>query len=140
MVMVMLQKNRICAFQLLEALFTLSIVSVLLAVSTSVVNMKNIYENQDVETVFKMLKREQQEAFFTKEARTLLMKETHLVMHAKSKSYQIQLHGVCTSNFTNQVIEITDNGRWKKGGSIYCGAKTITIGIGQSHPRIRLEE
>lgn len=131
----MLKKCKLPAFQLVEAIFSLGVIALILSIGLPVYS-KTTLNNQDAKKVQNILMWEQKEAFLTSSRIQVSLSEKQLRVHKKNYSYTLMLMSTCTSNFQKE-IEITENGTWERGGSIYCGQESVVIGIGQSIPRIK---
>lgn len=124
------------AFQLVEALFALTIIASLLSLGVLPISPPKTSERRDVERIQELLILEQREAFFTQKRIRINLQEHQMVIQKNGNTYTLSLTKVCTHNFADQ-IEITEKGRWERAGSIFCGQERVVIGIGQSIPRIR---
>lgn len=132
----MFKRHNVSGFQLVEAIFTLFILSLLFAICTFPVSHLNHLRLKDGDLVLRILTREQKQAFLLKEAVQINLSNKMIRVDKKSDHYTIPLQVGCQSNFENQNIGLTENGTWHRGGSVWCGMQTVIIGIGQSTPRI----
>ena len=136
MEVVMFRRIRMPAFQLLEAILTLSILSLLFTVGLFLPEQNIVANKASNMYLFEIITQQQKHAFFMKKSITLKLETSYLKIEVDNEKEEIPLIQKCTSNFDLGLLQIRENGNWEKGGSIWCGNQTITIGIGNSVPRI----
>lgn len=132
----MFRKTRVYAFQLIEAILALSVLSIMFTVGTIFVERKEFLNKRGERYLFETIVQQQKHAFFLRKSITLTLATNQLRIEMNGEKEDVYINQTCTSNFELGILKVTENGTWERGGSIWCESQTITIGIGSSVPRI----
>lgn len=134
---VMFKKRKIDAFQLFEAVFALTILSILFILTALPTTGLMYLQLSDGEILYRIVRNEQAHALFHQERVRINLMRTHVVVESQTERYEMRLQKGCESNFEQQTLILTEDGTWNRGGSIHCGEQSIIIGIGHSTPQLQ---
>lgn len=95
------------------------------------------FQEKEITMIHQLLIREQRHAFFSKKTTRIMFLSHHLQVARGDVLYIVSQTSGCQSNFERNTVELTEDGTWRRGGRIWCGKQTITIGIGNSVPQIQ---
>lgn len=131
----MFKKYNVAAFQLLETLIVLVIISAILSINFAPISALTRLRSKEEDIIYRLLVREQRRAFYTKQPVEIILSDQEIQVKRVGGEYRVIQAVKCWSNFENDVLTLTAQGTWGRGGSIFCNDQTITIGIGSSIPK-----
>lgn len=138
MIVVLLLKYKIGAFELVEAMVQLLLIGTVMSISTTLVN-DQILKTKDrieFEALYNILLLNYEESQYFKKESVICIKEGNIVTYkGKKEIFTIKV----STNFDNNCLKINAEGNWSRGGKIYFERYnwSISVGVGKSKPKIK---